>query len=226
MLMKIGLIGTTGRIGMLLVDIIKKDQNLEFSGGVSSKSTVDDLQNIIKNSDVLIDFSNPEATMSAISIAAERGVPFVSGTTGLSKENFNTIKKFSSIIPVLYASNFSICVQLMFILMKKCSEILKNFDVSIIDKHHNQKKDAPSGTALFLAKAVNSNAQIVSIRAGNIFGEHICDFTGENEMLTISHQSFNRRVYAEGAIICAKWLMGKSSGMYSLMDCLGVENYE
>lgn len=213
--MRIGVVGITGKIGSILKELIPAD---EFSGGIDSKTSRTEVSSIIRNSDVIVDFSSPASTLKVSSSAKEFGVPVVSGTTGFSLEEFEQLRGYSNEISILHASNFSICVQLMSILLKKCSDVLSGFDFSIIDKHHNQKKDAPSGTALFLAQNVSAHAQIVSIRGGNICGDHICDFSGENEMLTISHRAFNRNIFAVGALNCARWIIGKPAGLYSMKD--------
>ena len=215
--MKIGVLGITGRIGTILSKMIPAG---ELSGGISSKTSEEEIVNIVKNSDVLIDFSTPKAMLKVLPIAKQFGIPIVTGTTGFSEEEFAEIEKCAKYIPILHANNFSVCVQLMAMLLKKCSEVLTDFDFSIIDKHHKRKKDAPSGTALFLAKQVSSKAQIVSIRSGNICGDHICDFSGENEMLTISHRAFNRNIFASGALDCAKWIIGKEARLYTMADFL------
>ena len=221
--MKIGILGITGRIGTILSKMISAN---ELSGGISSKTSEEEIANIIKKSDVLIDFSAPQAMLKVLPIAKQFGVPIVTGTTGFSEQEFAEIEKYAKHIPILHANNFSVCVQLMAMLLKKCSEVLTDFDFSIIDKHHKRKKDAPSGTALFLAKQVSSKAQIVSIRSGNICGDHICDFSGENEMLTISHRAFNRNIFASGALDCAKWIIGKEPRLYTMADFLQSKIYE
>jgi 4-hydroxy-tetrahydrodipicolinate reductase len=213
--MKIGIIGITGRMGNMMSELLSDD---ERSGGSSSKTSRDELMQIIENSDALVDFSTPCSTLKAIEFAAQRRTPVVSGTTGLSEKNQEQIKEFSKVIPILHASNFSFGVHLMAAMIKKCAAALPDFDFAIIDKHHNRKKDAPSGTALFLAKQVSKKAQIVSLREGNIFGEHICDFAGENEMISISHQVFNRKIFAIGALKCARWIVDKSPKLYSMQD--------
>ena len=225
--MKIGIIGITGTMGKVLSEIIAQNtENLLLSGGISSKSTEDEISNLAKDSDVLVDFSQPKPALMAISAASKVGTPVVSGTTGLSERDFNKIREFSSRIPILHASNFSVGVQLMSVLLKKASEILvPGFDVNIIDMHHNKKKDSPSGTALFLEKAIGRpDTKIASVRAGGIFGDHICDFIGENEMLTISHRAFNRKIFAKGAIACAQWIIEKNPGLYTMMDYLRIED--
>lgn len=215
--MKIGILGITGRIGTILSKMIAIE---DFTGGISSKSTDAEIENVVKNSDVLVDFSSPKATLKILPFAKKFKAPLVTGTTGFSENEFEELKSYAKYIPILHANNFSVCVQLMAMLLKKCSEVLTDFDFSIIDKHHKKKKDAPSGTALFLAKQVSSKAQIVSIRSGNICGDHICDFSGENEMLTISHRAFNRNIFASGALDCAKWIVGKEPRMYTMADFL------
>ncbi len=222
--MKIGIIGITGRIGQVLVDLIEADPALTLSGGVSSKNNRADFENLAENSDVFVDFSCPAASIIAAEIARSIKIPFVCGTTGLPEDFFQKLKEFSADIPVLYASNFSLGVQLMAMLLEKCGKILDYYDVSIIDKHHSRKKDAPSGTALFLSEKLKKQPQVVSIRAGNVFGDHICDFTGEDEMLSISHRAFNRNIFAKGALLCAKWIEGKAPGMYSMQDCLKMQD--
>ncbi len=222
---KIGIIGITGRMGSILKRIIEETPGYELSGGICGKDTMQDFKNLAKVSDVFIDFSRPEAAITALTAASEAGIPCVSGTTGFSKNDMEKIRPVSEKIPVLYASNFSVGVQLMAILLKKCSTVLKDFDVSVVEKHHKNKKDAPSGTAMFLAESVqNTTPQILSIRSGGILGDHICDFIGKNEMLTISHRAFNRDVFAENALKCAKWLCSQEPGLYSIVDYLGLEN--
>lgn len=213
--MRIGVVGITGRIGSILKELIPVD---EFSGGIDSKTSKTAVSSIVRNSDVIVDFSSPAGALKVCAIAKGFGTPVVSGTTGFSVEEFAQLREYSNEIPVLHANNFSICVQLMSILLKKCSDVLSDFDFSIIDKHHNKKKDAPSGTALFLAQNVSTHTQIVSIRSGNICGDHICDFSGENEMLTISHRAFNRNIFAVGALNCARWIVEKPAGLYSMKD--------
>jgi 4-hydroxy-tetrahydrodipicolinate reductase len=215
--MKIGIIGITGRMGKVLSPMIPDDEN---GGGSCSKTSHQELVEIVGASDVLIDFSAPASLMKAAALSAERGIPIVSGTTGLSEDDFKQIEKLSRTIPILHSSNFSLGVQLMAMLVKKCSQLLPDFDFSIIEKHHRHKKDAPSGTAIFLSKQASQKAQIVSLREGNIFGEHSCDFVGEDEMLSLSHCAFNRDVFAHGALKCAKWIMGKKPKLYSMQDYL------
>ncbi|MDR3187499.1 MAG: 4-hydroxy-tetrahydrodipicolinate reductase [Holosporaceae bacterium] len=216
--MRVGVIGISGRMGTMLSQIVSENDALV--GGVSSRTTPDEWEDIAKNSDVLIDFSVPEVALKAAEVACRHKIPLVSGTTNFSEDDFARFQKYSSDIQLLHSNNFSVCVHLMATLLKKCEKVLQDFDFSITELHHCRKKDAPSGTALFLAKQMDKSAQIVSIRSGDICGDHVCDFIGENEMLTISHRAFNRNIFAVGALNCARWLCGKNHGFYSMSDYL------
>jgi 4-hydroxy-tetrahydrodipicolinate reductase len=215
--MKIGIVGSSGRMGKVLSALLADD---ECSGGVSGATSLRELTEIVEKSDVLIDFSTPTAALTAIEAAARCGVPVVTGTTDFSDADFEQMKEYAAVIPLLHASNFSIGIQLAAVFVRKCGEILSDFDFCITDKHHRQKKDAPSGTALFLARQTTKEAQIVSLREGNIFGEHICEFAGEHEMLSFCHRAFDREVFASGALKCARWIIGKSPGLYAMRNYL------
>ena len=215
--MKIGIIGVTGRMGQELVQLISFEN---FAGGISTQTTPEDLEAVVKNSDVVIDFSRPAATLQVLPVVEKYRIPFVSGTTGFIPDEFNMFLKASKNIPILYASNFSLGVQFVATVLRQCSRVFPDFDFSVIERHHIHKKDAPSGTALFLAKQVQQKQQIVSIRAGNICGEHACSFTGNDEEITIEHKAFNRTIFAKGAIACAEWLIGKSAKLYTAEDFL------
>ncbi|GHT92827.1 4-hydroxy-tetrahydrodipicolinate reductase [Alphaproteobacteria bacterium] len=217
---KVGIVGITGRIGTLVEELLRNSSDFSLAGGISSKSTKVDFERGIGNSDVLIDFSRPSATMTALEIASCHCVPSVIGTTGFSPEDFEKIEAYSKSIPIMYCTNFSIGIQLMAVLLRKCAAVLPEFDFSIIDRHHSKKKDSPSGTALFLEAQSGKKAQIVSIRSGNVCGDHICDFCGEDEMLSISSRAFNRTVYAKGALKCASWLLNQKPALYSMKDYL------
>ncbi|MDR0677818.1 MAG: 4-hydroxy-tetrahydrodipicolinate reductase [Holosporaceae bacterium] len=214
--MRIGIVGITGRMGKVLAALTSQYE----TKGISGKTSEEKIHEIIKTSDVIIDFSIPTATLKIIKIATEYRIPYVIGTTGFSFNEFSRIDEASRMIPVLHASNFSVGIQLMANLMEKSAEIFPDFDMGIMEKHHRGKKDSPSGTTLFLAKHLPKEPQIASLREGNIFGEHTCDFVGENEMISITHRVFNRGVFAEGALKCAHWIVGNSPGLYSMRDYL------
>lgn len=216
---KVGVIGITGKVGSLLANMIRNNPCFELSGGTHSKSQQSDFRDLAHASDVFIDFSIPESTLKSLAAAKEAKIPFVSGTTGMSSENFEEIKRSSEIIPVLHTPNFSIAIHLMASLLKKCSQVLDGYDIFIMDKHHKNKKDAPSGTSLFLAEKLGKEAQMLSVRGGNIPAEMICDMIGQHDMLSISHRAFGREVFAEGSLNCAKWIRTKTeSRMYSMEE--------
>jgi 4-hydroxy-tetrahydrodipicolinate reductase len=217
-MLNMGILGVTGRVGTILTELASKAGHA--IQGISSKTSHEELEKIVSSCDVLIDFSTPAATLKIAELASRYQVPFVSGTSGFLKTDFEKLKECAKFIPILHTSNFCVGIHLMAILLKKCEETLPDFDFSIVDKHHNRKKDSPSGTALFLAEQVKRKVQIASIRSGNIPGDHICDFIGENEMISISHRVFNRSVFAEGALKCAEWILDKSPKLYTVRDYL------
>lgn len=214
--MKISIIGITGRMGQEVSKLLEPDK---ICGGVSSETSDEEFENIVKNSSVAIDFSIPEISLKAAKYCATYQIPLVCGTTGFIDGEFEKLKSYATNAPILYASNFSIGIFLVSQLLKMSEKVLDDFDISIIDRHHNKKKDKPSGTTLFLASQLEKTPQIVSLRVGGVSGEHICSFTSEDEEVTISHRSFSRRVFASGALKCATWLISQKNGFYSIEDC-------
>lgn len=215
--MKVGLVGITGRIGFELTQLIPSQ---DLAGGISTQTSTEECERIVQNSDVIVDFSRPMATLRILSIALENNVPFVSGTTGFTPTEFELISETAKQLPVLHASNFSLSVQFIADVLQRYSKLFPDLDFSIIERHHVHKKDAPSGTALFLAGQVQHKKQIASIRAGNLCGEHICTFTGNDEEVSFSHNAFNRAIFAKGALKCAEWLIGKPAKLYTAEDFL------
>lgn len=221
--MKVGIIGATGRMGLELTKLIPPS---EYVGGISSNTTSDQIKSIVRTSDILVDFSTPSAILKVAEIASEISRPIVSGTTGLSDTEYKQLLQYSRHIPLLIAENFSIGIQLTANFVKTCAKLLPESDFSIIERHHHHKKDKPSGTALFLERAAGKSAQIVSLRVGEIFGEHMCAFSGENEEIIITHKAFNRTVFARGALQCAKWLLNQPPGLYNMQDFLASKEEE
>lgn len=218
--MRFGIIGITGRMGQAVTASLDKN---EIFGGISQSSTRSDLQNLIKNSSVIIDFSMPEISLKAAEVCAEHRTPFVCGTTGFSQNQFQIMRKFSKNTPILYASNFSIGIFAISKLLSQAEKMLSDFDIAIVDRHHNKKKDSPSGTALFLASQLQKEPQVVSLRIGGVPGDHICSFSGEDEEVIISHRSFGRKAFASGAINCARWLISQKPEFYSLEDYINAK---
>lgn len=215
--MNVLIVGITGRMGQEVFSLLKPCENCV---GVSSDTSLEEFEKAVKDSFVVIDFSTPKSAIQAAEYCAKYRIPLVSGTTGFTEEEMEKFKSYATHIPMLYASNFSIGIFLMSKLIKMADKMLDDFDVSIIDRHHNKKKDQPSGTTLFLASQLEETPQIVSLRVGGIPGDHVCSFTSNNEEVTISHRSFNRKVFASGALKCAYWLVSQKNGFYSLEDYL------
>ena len=193
--------------------------------------------------DVIIDYSHPNALNALLGYAKETGTPVVLATTGYSEEQLAEIRKASEQVALFSSFNMSIGIQLLLALSKKAAQVLGNqFDIEIIEKHHNQKIDAPSGTALMIANAIIgvtdppkhpvydrhsvrkkreiTEIGIHSIRGGTIVGEHEVLFAGPDETISITHTASSKRVFAEGSVNAAVFLAGKPAGMYDMTDLL------
>ncbi|MBQ5841290.1 MAG: 4-hydroxy-tetrahydrodipicolinate reductase [Clostridia bacterium] len=193
--------------------------------------------------DVIIDFSSPAALAEELPYAVEKGLPLVLCTTGLSSEQMADVRKAAESIPVFFSGNMSYGVSVLAALTKKAAALLgDSFDIEILEMHHNQKLDAPSGTAVMLAKAAEAGLDYTptyvydresrrqkrdpheigmsSIRGGNIVGEHQVYFAGQDETIILTHRAGSREVFAEGALRAAAFLQGKPAGMYSMEDML------
>ncbi|CAL4319472.1 4-hydroxy-tetrahydrodipicolinate reductase [Buchnera aphidicola (Chaitophorus populicola)] len=198
-----------------------------------------------KDFDVLIDFTNPKNTMKNVNFCYKYNKKIIIGTTGLSKENYLDIKEKSKKISILYSTNFSIGINLILNLLKiTTKQIGKDSDIEIIESHHRHKIDSPSGTALTLGKSIakhmklnlddiavynrnHSNYQrkkneigFSSIRAGETIGKHSILFSTQGENITITHQAFNRKSFAHGALKSAIWIYNKKNGLFNINDVL------
>src|SRR5438128_413946 len=183
----------------------------------------------MKNCDVGIDFSHPDAITEICRSALRHNKPLVIGTTGHSQERRRTIEEAAQSLPIVFASNFSVGVNVLFWLSRKAAELLgRDFNPEIIETHHKMKKDAPSGTAKTLAEVLKAARKtkdeilIQSIREGEVVGEHTVIFTGPCERLELTHQAASREIFARGALRAAKWIVGKPPGLYSMQDVLGL----
>ncbi len=201
------------------------------------------LKEIIDNVDVIIDFSNPVALSGLLEFAVKNSIPAVICTTGLNEAQINLIKAAAKKIPVFFSANMSLGVNLVCELAKKATKVLGDaFDIEIVEMHHNQKIDAPSGTALMIADSIknelNDNIKyeydrhskrekrmkkeigIHAVRGGTITGEHEVIFAGHDEIIKISHSARSKELFATGAINAAKFICGKPAGLYSMTDML------
>ena len=244
--------GCNGKMGKAVTKSVAEAENIEIVGGIdiyaenlsgypvfSNPSAVPD--EITKKADVIIDFSNPSALAGLLEYAVKNSIPAVISTTGLNDAQINLIKDASAKIPVFFSANMSLGVNLVCELAKKAASVLgDSFDIEIIEMHHNQKIDAPSGTALMLADSVSSameeqpkyeyNRQskrekrtkneigIHSVRGGTIVGEHEIIFAGRDEVIKLSHSAASKDIFAVGAVNAAIYLYDKKPGLYSMRD--------
>jgi len=240
-MIRIGLLGYSGRMGHAIAEEISGSKACKLVGGVvrqmkpEHKKIKDillttDAEEVIKASDVVIDFTFALATPGYAQLAAAKGKPFVSGTTGLSTEGMAALKTAAKKIPLLYAPNTSLSLAVMKQVTKLAAELLSglDYDIAITDEHHRMKKDMPSGTAKALGEAVlkgnegEKQPTYASIRAGHIIGNHEVGFFGEGEVIRLHHSVTDRRIFARGAVQAALWLMGKPKGFYSMDNVLGI----
>jgi 4-hydroxy-tetrahydrodipicolinate reductase len=174
--------------------------------------------------DVAIDFSLPDGFDGVLALCVERGAAFVSGTTGLSDAQRTALDQAAVRIPLLWAANFSIGVAVLTELVRRTAELVPEWDCDIVESHHTQKRDAPSGTAVVLAAAVDAargrSPSIASLRAGDIVGEHLVQFTSHGERLELVHRATHRDLFAAGALRAALALKGRSPQPYRLADVL------
>lgn len=174
--------------------------------------------------DVAVDFSLAEAFDPVLALCLDRGRPLVSGTTGLSAAQRAAIVSAGERIPVLWASNFSLGVAVLVELVEQAARALQGWDCDVVEAHHTQKQDAPSGTALTLGEAAGqggADPRYASIRAGDIVGEHLVQFTGAGERIELLHRAGNRDIFARGALHAASRLAGRTPGVYRIRDLLG-----
>lgn len=229
---KLGLVGSSGRMGQEISKAAKDAGCMDLYIGVSRSSEnshfVHQTKNIqddkLKEVDLLIDFSSPELFDEALQAAVKFKKPFISGTTGLSEKQFKNIEKAAKKIPILWASNMSLGVALLNEAIKLFSQ-LNDFDFQIEEFHHNKKKDNPSGTAKTLQQTLELSVEkqlppIVGIRGGGIFGIHKVYAMSDQETLCFEHTALHRAVFAQGAIRAGLWLYKKKPGLYKMSEVL------
>jgi 4-hydroxy-tetrahydrodipicolinate reductase len=244
-MIKVLINGCNGRMGKVLVDEISRFPNLELSCGFDisddGKNTFpvySDIKDIKEKPDVIVDFSVPVATFNILNYAVKEHIPVVIATTGFTSEQLEEIKVSSTLIPIFQSSNMSFDINLMKKIVAEVAKKLQGTDIEIIETHHNKKVDAPSGTAILLADAINevmdnkfeynfnrhdmhekrhqNEIGFSSIRGGNIVGEHSVMFFGEHETFEIKHTSYSRNVFAEGALKAAEFIVKQKPGYYNM----------
>lgn len=244
------LVGACGKMGNFIYDCAKEDGEIKIVAGIDKINTGKDFpifssfKDLTVKADVIIDFSNVALLDDILEYSVTTKTPVVIATTGYSDAQIEKIKASSKLVPIFFTFNMSLGVNLLCSLAKKAASILgNNFDIEIVEKHHNQKIDAPSGTAIMLANSINQvfddklayeydrhskrnkrkkqEIGIHSIRGGTIVGEHDVIFAGRDEVVTLSHQATSKEVFAVGAIKAAKFIFDKDCGLYdmnSIMD--------
>jgi 4-hydroxy-tetrahydrodipicolinate reductase len=225
-LLRIGLVGATGRMGRAVAAAIEKDPRLTIAAGLARGST---LEPALDDCAVVIDFSVAAATEAVCRACAARQKPLVLGTTGHNATQKEAIAATARKIPIVFAANFSIGVNALFALTRRTAELLgSEFDVEVIEMHHRTKKDAPSGTAKRLVEILSHAREqrpplsAQSIRAGDIVGEHTILFAGPGERLELTHRAASRETFAVGALRAARWVIDQSPGLYTMENVLGL----
>lgn len=247
--LKIMICGAGGAMGKMLASCIAQSEQLTVVCGFDMKTSDNTafeihttLDAVGKNIDCVIDFSHYSVSQAITAFCVERGLPLVSATTGLEAEAENAIKEAAKTIPVFRSKNFSYGINVLVKLVTQAAKLLNDFDIEIIEAHHNKKVDAPSGTAQMLAEAVVSaetddrrvvygrygkdckrkkeEITVHSLRGGTIPGEHEIIFAGEDEIIKISHSALSKKVFAYGAMKAAAYITGKQNGYYTMEDML------
>lgn len=249
--MKIGISGFTGRVGQLLVKEITAgawddiEMGAAFAKDIASVSddfiVTEDADELFTKSDVVIDFSSPEATRKNAWIAAKHRKPLIIGTTGLTENDEKELQDAAKETAIVYTANMSVGVNILLALVEQAAARLgPEWDIEIVESHHNKKVDAPSGTALAIGKAARAGrggGEFVTdrngarkkgdigyavMRGGDVVGEHTLTFFGAGERIEIGHKATDRALFARGAIRAAQWAHGKAPGLYSMRDVLGL----
>lgn len=240
--MKIILCGSNGKMGKVVCQIVDDSEKNEIVAKVDVNTKFDEITN---TADVIIDFSNPSSLSDLLEYAKKNTLPVVLATTGYTKEQNEEIIEAAKQIPIFKSANMSIGVNLIINLARKATKILKDdFDIEIVEAHHNQKLDAPSGTAILIADNINGELSekmnyeydrhdkyqkrdkneigIHSVRGGTIVGEHEVIFAGPDEIVKIGHSARSREIFANGAIKAAEFLLDKKNGLYDMTNLLEV----
>lgn len=238
--------GCNGKMGQVISRLVDEDSEAEIVCGVdintemkNSYPVVGSIDEFEGEADVVIDFSHPSCLTSILSYCKRTKTPVILATTGYSAEQKEEFKAASEEIPVFFSANMSLGINLLISLAKQAAKLLEgSFDIEIVERHHNKKIDAPSGTALAIADAIdetlsypaeyvfdrhsvrrkrkNTEIGISAVRGGTIVGDHEIIFAGNDEVIELSHHAHSKEVFAVGAIKAAKYMTGKSAGMYDM----------
>ena len=243
--------GCNGRMGQMLSELISKDEEMKVVAGIEPSGEAKNDYPVYKSfdelketADVIIDFSTASAIDSLLDYCEKTHTPLVLCSTGLSEAQLDRVERLAKVSAVLVSANMSLGINMLLKLLKNVTKTLygNGFDIEIVEKHHNQKLDAPSGTALALADVMKDELDDISynldrskvrkkrerneigisaVRGGTIVGEHEVIFAGTDEVIEIKHTAYSRAIFAKGAMSAAKFLSGKSAGKYSMSDVIG-----
>ena len=251
---KVVMHGCNGHMGQVITGICKADAEVEIVAGVDKFQGIandypvyDSLEAVDVDFDVVIDFSNVAAVDGILDYCENNAKPVVLCTTGLTEQHIAHVNEACKKAAVLRSANMSLGINTLFDLCKKATQVFADagFDIEIVEKHHNQKLDAPSGTALALADSINealdekydycynradrrekrpkNEIGISAVRGGNIVGEHEIIFAGTDEVITIKHTAYSKGVFGKGAVEAAKFLAGKPAGLYDMKDVIAAK---
>lgn len=247
---KIVMNGCNGKMGQVITRLVAEDDNCEIVAGFDVNDTIDNTYPVFTNpdeftgdADVVIDFSHPSALTNVLNYCKKRKFPVILATTGFTNEQKQEFIDASKEIPVFFSANMSLGINLLIALAKKATKLLEgNFDIEIVERHHNQKLDAPSGTALAIADAIDETlsfpAEYVydrhavrkkrkkteiglhAVRGGTIVGDHDIIFAGTDEVIELKHSAHSKEVFAVGAVKAAKFITNKPAGLYNMNDII------
>ncbi|MDR3256345.1 MAG: 4-hydroxy-tetrahydrodipicolinate reductase [Endomicrobium sp.] len=257
--MRITVCGAAGRMGQSILTIVKSDEGIQIIGALECNGneaigtgdpiiySVSDLEKLLSETDALIDFTNPCSALKNLEIAKKRKVPVVIGTTGFTEEQKKKITEISKNIPIVFSPNMSVGVNILFKLVEAVAKTVPDYDIEIVELHHNKKKDSPSGTAVKLAEIAASSIGknindvgvygrhfadsvrkkdeigVLSVRAGDIVGDHTVYFVGNGERIELTHRAHSRDTFAAGAVRAAKWIVNQTPGLYDMADVLSLK---
>ena len=241
--------GCNGKMGQVITGLCKEDSEVEIVAGIDVSDHIQNeypvygsLWDCKEEADVIVDFASAKAADALLDYSVEKKIPVVVCTTGLSEEQLQKVEEASKEVAVLKSANMSLGINLLLKLLKNAANVLgpAGYDIELVERHHNQKLDAPSGTALALADSINDalgneyeyvydrshvrqkrdkkEIGISAVRGGTIVGEHEVIFAGTDEVIEFKHTAYSRSVFAKGAIEAAKYLAGKPAGMYDMSD--------
>ena len=250
-MIKVLMHGCNGKMGQMITGLIRDDEQVEIAAGVDAYTGIandypvfESVDSCDVDVDVAIDFSNAGAVDGLLDYCVEKQVPVVLCTIGLSKEQLKRVSEVSKKVAVLKSANMSMGINLLLKMLKDAAKVLApaGYDIELVERHHNQKVDAPSGTALALADSMNEALNheytyvydrsqvrkkreqkemgISAVRGGTIVGEHEVIFAGPDEVIEFRHTAYSRSVFGKGAVEAAKFLAGKEAGMYDMSDVI------